>query len=155
MTVREARPSDVGALVPLYRALHAEHEALDPRYRLAADAAERWATSARDWTRSATDRVWLAASPPRGPVGLLTAHLYVPAPVYRDARIVHVSDLYVAPQGRGQGLAAQLLGEARAWARAEGAAHVQAGVLAANAAGRAFWAAQGAGDYSVTVTLQP
>ncbi len=150
MTVRQARPSDVPVALELWRALHREHEARDPRYRLSDDAALRWQTSARDWTRSASDRIWLGFDGAAA-VGLLTAHLYEPAPMYRPHTLVWVDELYVAPAARGRGLAGRLLDEARQWGATEGATELRAGVLAANAAGRAFWARQGATDYSVTV----
>ena len=152
MTVRLARPSDLGAALPLWRALHREHEALDARYRLADDAEARWTADFREWTRSAASRIWLGVREGQ-PVGLLTAHLYRPAPTYRPGLVVHVSDLYVAPSARGAGLGSRLLDHARQWAEAEGAASLQAGVLAENAGGRDFWAVQGARDFSVTVTL--
>ena len=151
-TIREARPSDLAVALPLWEALHREHEARDPRYRLSGDAAQRWATDFRDWARSDGSRIWLALDGGR-PGGLLTAHLYQPAPTYRPCLFVHVDDLYVAPEVRGSGVAGRLLDAVRDWARAAGAEHLQAGVLAANAAGRAFWARQGAEDYSVTITL--
>ncbi|WP_420454055.1 GNAT family N-acetyltransferase [Rubrivirga sp.] len=150
--VRLARPSDLAPALALWTALHREHQALDPRYRLADDAAARWSTDFRDWTRSEGSRVWLALDAGR-PVGLLTAHLYQPAPLYREHLLVHVADLYVMPEARGVGTGRALLDHARSWGRAEGAAQLQAGVLAANAAGRAFWARAGADDYSVTVTV--
>ncbi len=150
--VRPARSSDLPVAVALWTALHREHQALDPRYRLADDAAARWSTDFRDWTRSDGSRVWLALDAGR-PVGLLTAHLYQPAPVYRERLFVHVGDLYVTPGARGAGVGRALLDHAEAWGRAEGATQLQAGVLAANAAGRAFWGRAGADDYSVTVAL--
>ncbi len=150
--VRRAVPSDRAAAVALWTALHREHEAQDARYRLSDDAAARWATDFGTWVRSDADRVWLAELNGE-PVGLLTAHLYTPAPTFQTAVMVYVDDLYLAPEARGRGLAGQLLNEARAWAFANEAAEIRAGVLAANPAGRAFWAKQGAADFSVVVTI--
>ena len=150
--VREARSSDLPVALALWSALHREHEARDPRYRLADDAEARWSTDFRDWTRSDGSRVWLAIDAGQ-PVGLLTAHLYQPAPLYREHLLVHVSDLYVVPEARGEGIAAALLDHAQTWGRSAGATQLQAGVLAVNAVGRAFWAAQGGEDYSVTVSM--
>ncbi|MEM7788816.1 MAG: GNAT family N-acetyltransferase [Bacteroidota bacterium] len=151
MTVRVARPSDLPVALSLWEALHRAHEALDPRYRLGADAGLRWSNDFRTWTRSATDRVWLALD--GGPVGLLTGHLYEPAPTFAPFSMVYVDDLYVAPAARGAGVATALLDAARAWGREEGATQLRAGVLARNEAGRAFWARQGTEDLSVTVTV--
>jgi hypothetical protein len=39
------------------------------------------------------------------------------------------------------------------WAALNGATEIRAGVLATNPAGRAFWARQGAADFSVVVTI--
>ena len=151
-TVRRATAADRPAAVALWAALHREHEALDARYCLAADAAARWSADFGDWARSATDRIWLADAGGE-PVGLLTAHLYVPAPTFAPSEMVYVDDLYVAPGVRGQGIGTLLLGEARAWGLATGAREVRAGVLATNPAGRRFWARAGAQDFSVVVTL--
>ena len=152
MTVRLARPSDLPAALPLWRALHREHETQDARYRLSEDAPARWATDFRTWTRSEADRVWLGVDGEE-PVGLLTAHLYEPAPVFAPATMIYVDDLYVAPEARRSGLAGRLLDEACRWGAAVGATELRAGVLATNPAGRAFWERAGAADFSVTVTL--
>ena len=151
-TVRPARPADREAAVALWTALHREHERLDARYRLADDAALRWATDFRDWTQSRQDRVWLAETLLGEAVGLLTAHLYEPAPTFQPYRLVYVDDLYVAPDARRVGVGQRLLEEARAWGREHGAVELRAGILAANAAGRAFWTRETATDFSVTVT---
>ena len=151
-TIRLARPSDGPGALALWSALHEEHQAKDPRYRLSGDAGQRWLTDYREWTRSSTDRVWVAEMEAEV-VGLLTAHLYVPSPSYAPTTIVYVDDLYVAVEARGLGLASQLISEATTWGRIHGATQVRAGVLAANAGGRAFWASQGAADFSVTVTI--
>ena len=150
--IRPARPSDLAAALPLWLALHDEHQALDARYRMAPDAGARWSADFREWTRSRTSGVWLAvgAGPP---VGLLTAHLYQTAPTFAPVSLVHVDDLYVAPAARGTGLGVRLLRHARQWGEGLGATELRAGVLAANADGRSFWARQGAEDFSVSVTL--
>lgn len=156
MTIRRAVPSDRPAAVALWTALHREHEAQDARYRLADDAAARWVTDFGTWARSDADRIWLAlddGAPDEAPVGLLTAHLYTPAPTFAPSLMVYVDDLYVAPRARGLGVAGGLLDEARAWAFASGATEVRAGVLASNPAARAFWAREGGVDFSVVVTV--
>ena len=152
VTTRRATRPDRDAAVALWTALHREHEALDARYRLADDAAERWAADFREWADSDADRIWLAEHHGE-PVGLLTAHLYTPAPTFAEALMVYVDDLYVAPSARRLGAASGLMDEARAWAYGAGATDIRAGVLAGNAAARAFWAGQGAADFSVIVTL--
>lgn len=160
ITIRLARRTDAPAALALWQALHAEHEAQDPRYRMSADAAQRWATDFRDWTQSTGHRVWLAevASPvsetAQRRVGLLTAHLYQPAPTFEPYTMVYVDDLYLDPSVRGQGVANQMLDEVRAWATEAGAIEIRAGVLAVNSAGRAFWDRQGAEDFYVTVTIR-
>lgn len=151
MTIRPARSSDLPAALALWIALHREHEAQDDRYRLSDDATSRWSADFRTWTRSATDRVWLGLD--AGAVGLLTAHVYEPAPVFAPVRMLWVDDLYVAPGARRAGLAARLLDAARQWGHEVGATELRAGVLATNAAGRAFWSRHGAADLSVTVRM--
>ena len=151
LTIRAARPSDRDTAAALYAALHRHHEALDPRYRLADDAVARWGTDFRDWTQSRADAVWLADTPLGASVGLLTAHLYQPPPMFRAHTLVWVDDLYVAPLARGRGVARRLLDTARTWGRERGAVELRAGVLAVNGDARRFWAREGATDYSVTV----
>ena len=151
--VRRARAADLPAAQALQAALHREHEGLDPRYRLADDAAARWAADLRVWVRSDADRVLVADAGAAGLVGLAVAHLAWPPPIYVPRLMVWVDDLYVAPPWRGRGVARALVAALGAWGRDAGAADLRAGVLAANAAGRAFWAAAGAGPYSLTVAL--
>jgi GNAT superfamily N-acetyltransferase len=149
--VRRARPADRAEAVALWQALHREHEALDPRYRLAPDAALRWANDFDEWVREGRDLV-LVAEASAGLVGLLVAHLAYPIPAYAPTLFAHVDDVFVSPEWRGRGVGRALLAEAERWARGEGAAHLQAGVLAPNADGRAFWSRVGTDDYMVIVT---
>lgn len=150
--VRGARPSDRDAAAALWQALHREQEALDDRYRLAPDAVLLWGHDFDEWVRGARHDLVLVAEADEGAVGLLVAHLGFPTPVYAPALFAHVDDLYVRPAWRGRGAGRRLLAEAARWARAEGAVHLQAGVLALNAEGRAFWERAGTRPYSVVVT---
>ncbi len=151
--VRRARPGERDAVLALWTALHREHEALDPRYRLADDAPLMWANDFQEWARD-DQHAYLVAEEERGRlVGLITAHLLVPTPVYAPDLFAHVDDLYVVPEARGRGVGARLVEAVRDWARAQGASSLRAGVLALNPAGRAFWARMGAADFAVTVTL--
>lgn len=150
--VRAARPSDRADAVELWLALHREHEALDPRYRLDASAASRWRADVGEWIRGDAAAVWLAEAD-GAPVGLLVAHRYEPAPIYAPRPILFVSDLYVRPAHRRSGVAAELLTAARDWGASGGMTQVQVGVLAANAGALAFWERAGATPYSVTMTI--
>ncbi|NNF57625.1 MAG: GNAT family N-acetyltransferase [Rhodothermaceae bacterium] len=151
--VRPAARADQEAALGLWLALHREHEALEPRYRLAADAAARWAHDFPEWVRSDHHCLRVAESDGSTLVGLLTAHAGWPVPVYAPVSFVHVDDLFVDPSARGQGLGVALLDAVRVWAAGIGATEIRAGVLAANPAGRAFWGAQGAEPFSTTVIV--
>lgn len=153
MTLRRATRRDRDGAVALWRQLQADHEAQDDRYRISDDAEARWTTDFRMWTRSHGYRVWVAEAPEAGLIGLLTALIAEPAPVYRGAPFVFVSDLVVDRLWRGRGIASDLLDEARIWAHEIGAREVRAGVLATNARGRRFWEQQGASDFNVTVAI--
>ncbi len=159
ITIRRAGRDDRTAAVSLWRQLQADHEAQDPRYRIAPDAEARWATDYRTWTRAHTSRVWVAEVTAAAPeasgelVGLLTAHLADPTPMYRGASFVFVSDLVTASTWRGQGIGARLVETARAWGREVGAGELRAGVLATNPAGRRFWEREGGADYTITVVM--
>ncbi|OZC02526.1 GNAT family N-acetyltransferase [Rubricoccus marinus] len=156
--IRRAGREDRVAALGLWRQLQTDHEEQDPRYRIAPDAEARWATDYRTWTRAHTSRVWVAeatTSPEASGelVGLLTAHLADPAPMYRGVPFVFVGDLVTARGWRGHGIGARLVETARAWGRELGAGELRAGVLATNPSGRRFWEREGASDFSITVVM--
>ena len=150
--IRRARRADREGAVGLWRELQTDHAARDPRYRLSDDAEARWATDLRVWLRAHTSRVWVAEADDRL-VGLCTAHLADPAPMYAGPSFVFVGDLVTAADWRGRGIGKRLLDAAREWARQVGAGELRAGVLATNPEGRRFWEREGAEDYTVTVVM--
>ena len=88
-------------------------------------------------------------------VGFITAHRNEVPPVYRAVSEIYISELYVRPEARRRGLGRRLVAAVRTWAvEREGAARLRLGVLARNAAGRAFWEAQEARPLAVTLTIE-
>jgi len=152
--VRRARPADLPGAMAMQEALHAEHQALDPRFVVADDAPARWSADMRAWLRSDSDRILVADAGDAGLAGLAIAHLCWPAPIYRQRLMVWADDLYVVPAWRGRGVGRELFGALAEWGRAAGATELRAGVLGANDRGRDFWRRAGADDFSVTVTVR-
>ena len=151
VTVRPARRGDLDGALALWRLLQREHEAYDPRYRMSDDAEARWSTDFRDWIRAHSSSVWVAEESGGRLVGMLTALLAEPAPVYRGEPFVFVGEIVVATDWRGRGVGRALLAAARGWGREVGARGLRAGVLAENEAGRRFWEREGGRDYIVTI----
>ena len=56
-----------------------------------------------------------------------------------DQQVVNLFQMWVAPEGRGQGVAAALLAEALAWARSRKARTMQLGVMDGNDAARKLY----------------
>lgn len=72
-----------------------------------------------------------------------------------DAGIVHLYQMWVAPETRGQGVAAALLRDAIAWARAIGARSVRLRVVSGNEAAARLYARAGFRDVGAPEPLRP
>lgn len=149
-TIRNFRPDEW----PAYRAirLRALEEAPNAfGSTLAAEAAlppEHWAARI---TRSATSGIdhALVAESKGGVVGLAWAKVDADDPL-----LVNLFQMWVAPEARGQGVAAALLGEAVRWAQARGALAMQLGVACTNAAALSLYARAGFVDTGLREPLQ-
>ena len=85
------------------------------------------------------DRLLLVATPERGaPVGLLEACVNTPHTVFVQRKLLHVSAVFVEPGLRRRGIAARLMAEALAWARAQGCIAAQLNTLTGNPARRLY-----------------
>jgi GNAT superfamily N-acetyltransferase len=116
-TIRPALENEVEALLPLYEALFeppgSRPESWDPAHAAAALAVA---------IRSDDSAVFVAERGGRH-VGVCTAYLDLDS--VRFGLRCWVEDLAVDPGHRSEGVGARLLDEARAWARAEGATHLE------------------------------
>lgn len=151
MTIRQACLDDREPAVRLWRLLQKTHEILDERYRTSGDAEDRWRQDFRDRLREHLTLVLVAEDSDRL-IGLLTAQIYHPAPIYEPKTMVYVEDLVVEPEARRRGVGRALVERAIEWGNELGATEVRAGVLAGNQLARSFWEKVGAGDYYVTVS---
>lgn len=72
-----------------------------------------------------------------------------------DASVVNIFQMWVAPESRGQGIAATLLREAIAWATSRDARVVQLGVNRANASAVRLYLREGFRDAGPPAPLRP
>jgi ribosomal protein S18 acetylase RimI-like enzyme len=72
-----------------------------------------------------------------------------------DSAIVNIFQVWVAPEARGRGAAAALLGEAVSWARSKHARSVQLGVTCGDTAARRLYVRAGFADAGVPVLRRP
>ena len=128
---------------PIYRAirLRALEDAPDAfGSTFAAEAAlppEQWAARMARSATSGIDHA-LAAEIAGQLVGLAWAKVDAD-----DPSLVNLFQMWVAPEARGQGVAARLLSEAVRWARGRGASAMQLGVNCANDAALGLYARAG------------
>ncbi|MFC5460818.1 GNAT family N-acetyltransferase [Massilia niabensis] len=144
-----------GSEWPLYRAL---------RLRALADAPAAFgSTLAREQDLKDEDWAWrlgLAATSGRdhalvaevdgAAVGLAWAKFDA-----NDPQVVNLFQMWVAPEGRGQGVAAALLAEAVAWARSRKARTMQLGVMEGNEGARRLYERAGFRAFGTAEPVRP
>lgn len=152
--IRRAEVGDMEEAVQLMSLLHRTHETLDRRYVLSADAPLRWANDFRELIRSERHRYFVAEAVAGKLVGLLVAQALLPLPLYEPNVFVHINELIVAHDFRGQGIGQRLVQEALQWAKEIEATDVRVGVLATNQESRTFWKRLGGVDYSIEMIIE-
>lgn len=151
--VRAAEHSDREAVGTLWAQLLDEQADLDERVGVAEDARERWDNDFEMWLDDETARLFVVESDDRV-VGFASARRWEPAPIYAASSEVYLDELFVRPEDRRRGFGSQLVNAVREWVHELGANRLRLRVLTANAAGRAFWAAQDALPLSMTLTIE-
>lgn len=147
--VRDGRPEDLEALLPLYDALYRELNGFGLAFTLSPEGM-RGALSAQ--LRSKLCLVSVAEE--NGVLagflsaGILRIDRKLSLPGTHTLGMIH--DLYLRPEHRGRGLARALLDRAEDWLAGQGVTLVQCQVVEGNAPGTAFWARQGYAPTSTT-----
>jgi ribosomal protein S18 acetylase RimI-like enzyme len=142
-TVRAAAAADVPAVLPMVRAICAQHETWDAaRYPMRGDVVamyERWLP-----LRAADPRsVFLVAEQGGALAGFLVATVEANIPIYTLAEFGFIHDLWVEPAQRGQGLGGALVEEALRRFRAIGVTQVRLETAAANDTARRLFDSRG------------
>jgi GNAT superfamily N-acetyltransferase len=117
LRIRPASEEEVDAMIPLYEWLFAP-----PGSRPVGWDERRAARALADAIRSERSTVIVAEDEGRL-VGICTAYLDLDS--VRFGSRCWVEDLAVDPERRSEGVGAKLLAEARSWARARGATHLE------------------------------
>ncbi len=146
ITVRRGQSRDMAFVTQLWRKLADEMCGLDERVAVRPEAEILWAKWAGARLRDDSSCV-LVAETGGEIVGYLLGHVDEAQPIYEKRRHALISDTFVAPAHRRKGVGTKLVEEAFAFFREKEIDHVRVNVIRANAAGRAFWKKQGAGDF--------
>jgi ribosomal protein S18 acetylase RimI-like enzyme len=137
MNVRTAHEADLAAIERLWLAF--DDEVAPPMRRAVDDDAER-----AEIREIVTSGLGFVAEDGGGPIGFALARITGPA-------LGRLTDLYVVPERRRRGLAAELTAAAVAALRARGAEHVDLEVVTSNAGARAVYQRWGFRDQFVTM----
>lgn len=140
--VRRAEARDLDALAELAADLLAHHEALEPAFRVRAEARDRLPQllARQLGDPDAAVFVWDDA---RGLAGFCSARaMRAPGELVEGAR-VEIDELAVRADRRRQGVGRALVETACGWAKTRGAERLLVRVAVRNAEGQAFWRALG------------
>ena len=144
--VRRAAPPDLPALTALWIALTEHHATEEPLFALR-PGAEAEARRLLDAQLRDPDSALFVGERDGALSALCIVRVDRAPPVHAETRRGEITDLFVAPERRRQGLGAALVQAAGVWLEARGVSRVEVRVAARNPQGRAFWRAQGFGDF--------
>lgn len=144
--LRRAGTRDVECVARLWIALTEHHARSDPYYALLPGAVPEIERLLLASLRDADTAVWLAEEDGTA-VGLCSVRIDVAPPIHEEVERAEVTDLWVAPESRRQGLGRELVETALAWAREREVERVEIRVATGNSEGQAFWRALGFRDF--------
>ena len=142
LTVREATPRDLDAVVKLRLALLREYPDHPVYGRLRADASVRARELVSAQLRSTMEMIVLAFLGD-DVVGILRCVESMGSPLLEPARYAYISSVYVLPERRRQGVLRALLAAAERWSRARGLDQMRLHNVAGSELAEPAWSALG------------
>ncbi len=152
-SIRKAGPGDLDALVALFEAFAREESGRDTRHVFSDDALLRYRNDLQAWLRSDAQALFVAETGQQV-VGYQAASRHFEPPLYRGGVEVYLSEVYVQPEARRQGVATALVMAARAWAEAQGATRLRLTLLDANTESQVLWKKLGATPLARIYTVE-
>jgi ribosomal protein S18 acetylase RimI-like enzyme len=141
--IRTARRGDVPSLLLLWTALMQENARLDERLAMHPRARNHMAEQLAAWIQDPERVVVVAEENGRLTVGYAAARVAPGTGWHRPERLGEITDCFVAPPRRRQGLARRLVGRLLDVLYERGIGTVRLNVAAANDDAQRFWAALG------------
>ncbi len=146
--MRRATLRDQRRVERLWEEFLREEAYLDSRFRPADDALSRFQADYPVWLRDRT-RFTGVAEVEDEVVGLITAHLWGPAPILKEEVEVFIEYLFVSPDARRRGIGTALVNEVANWAQINGSVRLRLRSLARSGDAHAFWTQLGAEPFII------
>ena len=142
IVLRRATEDDLSSLADLWMAMMEEHRGFEPRLDLSRTAAASYRSYLMLHCRGPKSLVLLAEDG-WDIQGYCCAYVCQNLPMFEPAEFGYISDLYVVPTVRGQGVGTQLLNHVQDWLRQCGVTCIQLQVYYRNERGKVFWQGRG------------
>lgn len=144
--VRAARAADEAVVLSLAREEMVAQEAMDPRFGLRPDAADRYALYLRERMADIDSSVFVALLEGTA-VGIAVGSLRKQENLFQLRRFGYISDLVVSPAARRRGVGGALYERLALWFRGLGTEVIRLHVAVRSEEARAFWRSVGAEEF--------
>lgn len=142
LRVRRADGADAAAVTRHWIALTEAHAALEPLFALRPDAAAEVARLVEAQLRDPD--VWIGLAERAGRLlGSAIVRVDRAPPIHPERSRGEITDLFVEPAARREGVGGALVAAADAWLRGHGVERLEVRVVVQNDAARSFWQASG------------
>ncbi len=153
ITLREAKATDIEAIVLLWRELMGLHADLDRCFTLTSQADPLF-RAFLEKNLVEQDAIVVLAEDLGRPVGYTMAIESDRPPVFEHSRTVLITDMIVTASHRGRGIGRCLVDRIKAWALTRDVAQLEVMAATGNPAAQAFWRKVGARPYLATLVFE-